>query len=142
MITVHDPIANENGNLELALDGSFLPGKIRDSRPLTSTYLLVLSSIIINALMKIYVLLDFNKNFNFAVPSLDKFPDMKDEIIPGELRPGVGDIALNNGRRAVILKVINNGDRPVQVHCSFALNLVLVAQLNHCTIIAIPLFSI
>ncbi|XP_057529586.1 urease isoform X2 [Amaranthus tricolor] len=74
LITVHDPIANENGNLELALDGSFLP-----------------------------------------VPSLDKFPDMKDEIIPGELRPGVGDIALNNGRRAVILKVINNGDRPVQV---------------------------
>ncbi|CAO2829435.1 unnamed protein product [Amaranthus hypochondriacus] len=74
LITVHDPIANENGNLELALDGSFLP-----------------------------------------VPSLDKFPEIKDEIIPGELRPGVGDIALNNGRRAVILKVINNGDRPVQV---------------------------
>lgn len=92
--------------------------------------------------MKIYVLFDINKNFNFAVPSLDKFPEIKDEIIPGELRPGVGDIALNNGRRAVILKVINNGDRPVQVHCSFALNLVLVAQLNHFTIIAIPLFSI
>lgn len=26
LITVHDPIASENGNLELALHGSFLPG--------------------------------------------------------------------------------------------------------------------
>uniref|UniRef100_A0A803L145 Urease n=1 Tax=Chenopodium quinoa TaxID=63459 RepID=A0A803L145_CHEQI len=74
LITVHDPIASENGNLELALDGSFLP-----------------------------------------VPSLDKFPELEDDIVPGELRPGVGDISLNNGRRAVILKVVNHGDRPVQV---------------------------
>lgn len=73
LITVHDPIVFENGDLELALDGSFLP-----------------------------------------VPSLDKFPEMEDDIVPGELRCRVGDISLNNGRRAVILKVINNGDRPVQ----------------------------
>ncbi|KAL2903604.1 Urease [Bienertia sinuspersici] len=74
LITVHDPIASDYGNLELALDGSFLP-----------------------------------------VPSLDKFPEIEDSIIPGEMRLGVGDIPLNNGRRAVILKVVNNGDRPVQV---------------------------
>ncbi|KNA17593.1 hypothetical protein SOVF_078280 [Spinacia oleracea] len=74
LITVHDPIASENGNLELALDGSFLP-----------------------------------------VPSLDKFPEMEDDVVPGELRSGVGGISLNNGRRAITLKVVNNGDRPVQV---------------------------
>lgn len=77
LITIHDPIACENGNLELALQGSFLP-----------------------------------------VPSLDKFPDIEDDEnhkIPGELRYGVGDISLNNGRRAVILKVVNTGDRPVQI---------------------------
>lgn len=27
LITIHDAIARENGNLELALDGSFLPGR-------------------------------------------------------------------------------------------------------------------
>lgn len=26
LVTIHDPIANENGNMELALFGSFLPG--------------------------------------------------------------------------------------------------------------------
>ncbi|KAL8137885.1 hypothetical protein V2J09_003886 [Rumex salicifolius] len=74
LVTVHDPIASENGNLELALDGSFLP-----------------------------------------VPSVDKFPEIQDHKIPGEVRFGVGDISLNVGRRALILKVINTGDRPIQV---------------------------
>ncbi|GAB2280601.1 Urease [Dionaea muscipula] len=74
LITVHDPIASENGDLNLALEGSFLP-----------------------------------------VPSLDKFPEIKDYTIPGELRCGVGNILLNTGRRAVILKVTNTGDRPIQV---------------------------
>lgn len=27
LITIHDPVASENGNLELALHGSFLPGE-------------------------------------------------------------------------------------------------------------------
>ncbi|GAB4853150.1 Urease [Ancistrocladus abbreviatus] len=74
LITIHDAIASENGNLELALDGSFLP-----------------------------------------VPSLHKFPDLEDDTIPGELRFGDGNISLNTGRRVVILKVINTGDRPIQV---------------------------
>ncbi|GAB4840578.1 Urease [Ancistrocladus abbreviatus] len=74
LVTIHDAIASENGNLELALDGSFLP-----------------------------------------VPSLHKFPDLEDDTIPGELRFGDGNILLNTGRRAVILKVINTGDRPIQV---------------------------
>ncbi|KAB1207797.1 Urease [Morella rubra] len=74
LITVHDPIASENGNLELALQGSFLP-----------------------------------------VPSLDKFPGFEDNKIPGEISFEAGNITLNHGRKAVILKVVNTGDRPVQV---------------------------
>ncbi|XP_004502315.1 urease [Cicer arietinum] len=75
LITVHDPIACENGNLELALFGSFLP-----------------------------------------VPSLDIFMENKEDgIIPGELKSEDGSLILNPGRVAVSLKVVNNGDRPVQV---------------------------
>ncbi|KAI5679345.1 hypothetical protein M9H77_10295 [Catharanthus roseus] len=74
LITIHEPIASENGNLELALYGSFLP-----------------------------------------VPSLDKFPPVEIGMIPGELIFGGGCIKLNYGRPAVILKVTNTGDRPIQV---------------------------
>lgn len=74
LITIHDPVASENGNLELALHGSFLP-----------------------------------------VPALDKFPGIEDNNVPGRIIPGGGSITLNHGRKAVILKVVNTGDRPVQV---------------------------
>ncbi|KAM7269696.1 hypothetical protein ACFE04_025193 [Oxalis oulophora] len=74
LITVHNPIATDNGNLHLALHGSFLP-----------------------------------------VPSLDKFPTVENVRAPGEIIYGVGNILLNPGRKAVLLKVVNNGDRPVQV---------------------------
>ncbi|KAI5352042.1 PREDICTED: urease [Prunus dulcis] len=74
LITIHDPISSDNGNLELALKDSFLP-----------------------------------------VPSLDKFPEMEDNKIPGEVIFGGGAIVLNHGRKAIVLKVVNTGDRPVQV---------------------------
>ncbi|KAK4265017.1 hypothetical protein QN277_026124 [Acacia crassicarpa] len=74
LVTIHDPIANENGDLELALYGSFLP-----------------------------------------VPSLDKFPTIEDNRIPGEVISGGGNLTLNPGRKAVALKVVNIGDRPIQV---------------------------
>ncbi|KAJ9563946.1 hypothetical protein OSB04_009106 [Centaurea solstitialis] len=74
LITVHDPISCENGNLDLALHGSFLP-----------------------------------------VPSLEKFPVMEAGKIPGELILKHGYITLNLGRDAVVLKVTNAGDRPIQV---------------------------
>ncbi|KAF2292859.1 hypothetical protein GH714_029406 [Hevea brasiliensis] len=74
LVTVHNPIASENGNLELALHGSFLP-----------------------------------------VPSLDKFPGIEENEIPGVFIFGDGNITLNPGRKAVILKVVNRGDRPIQV---------------------------
>ncbi|KAJ6793015.1 putative urease isoform X1 [Iris pallida] len=74
LVTIHDPIACDNGNLELALRGSFLP-----------------------------------------VPSPDKFVEVKSECLPGELVFGSGKIALNMGRKAIVLKVVNKADRPIQV---------------------------
>ena len=43
-------------------------------------------------------------------------------MIPGEIIPAAGEIALNAGREAVELEVANTGDRPVQVgsHYHFA----------------------
>nr|GFA85479.1 urease isoform X1 [Tanacetum cinerariifolium] len=74
LITVHDPVSSENGNLDLALHGSFLP-----------------------------------------IPSLEKFPIIEGDKIPGELILRKGHILLNLGREAVIVKVTNDGDRPIQV---------------------------
>ena len=36
-------------------------------------------------------------------------------MIPGEMKLVAGDIELNTGRRAFALKVVNTGDRPIQV---------------------------
>ena len=36
-------------------------------------------------------------------------------MIPGEMILASGDIALNDGRETVTLKVANTGDRPIQV---------------------------
>jgi urease beta subunit len=43
-------------------------------------------------------------------------------VIPGELRLGEGDLELNAGRARVTMRVLNTGDRPVQVgsHVHFA----------------------
>ena len=43
-------------------------------------------------------------------------------MIPGEIFPASGEIALNKDRAAISLKVANTGDRPVQVgsHYHFA----------------------
>ncbi|KAL2253736.1 urease [Sesamum indicum] len=74
LVTIHDPISCENGNLELALHGTFLP-----------------------------------------VPSLDKFPTLEVCKIPGQLLFSQGLITINLGRKGVVLKVTNTGDRPIQV---------------------------
>ncbi|KAL0364302.1 UNVERIFIED_CONTAM: Urease [Sesamum angustifolium] len=74
LVTIHDPISCENGNLELALHGTFIP-----------------------------------------VPSLDKFPPLEVCKIPGELLFSQGLITINSGRKGVVLKVTNTGDRPIQV---------------------------
>jgi urease subunit beta len=43
-------------------------------------------------------------------------------MIPGELFPAPGDLALNPGRETTVLMVANTGDRPVQIgsHYHFA----------------------
>lgn len=51
----------------------------------------------------------------FVVPSLDKFPEAHEDVIPGDMIYGDGSIIINHGRKAVVLKVVNTGDRPVQV---------------------------
>jgi urease subunit beta len=40
-------------------------------------------------------------------------------VIPGEILPGAGPVALNAGRPALTLVVANTGDRPVQVGSHF-----------------------
>jgi urease subunit beta len=43
-------------------------------------------------------------------------------MIPGEVRLGGGDLELNSGRNILIVRVLNTGDRPIQVgsHLHFA----------------------
>jgi len=43
-------------------------------------------------------------------------------MIPGEIMTAPGEITLNEGREAIVLRVANTGDRPVQVgsHYHFA----------------------
>jgi len=43
-------------------------------------------------------------------------------VIPGELRTAEGELELNAGRERITLRVLNTGDRPVQVgsHVHFA----------------------
>jgi urease subunit beta len=36
-------------------------------------------------------------------------------MIPGEIRTKAGEIELNAGRKTVSFKVVNSGDRPIQV---------------------------
>ncbi len=74
LVTVHEPISNMQGDLALALHGSFLP-----------------------------------------VPAASVFPDVHDDVVPGEVRVAPGTIVLNEGRDAIDLRVTNQGDRPIQV---------------------------
>ena len=36
-------------------------------------------------------------------------------MIPGEMKIVAGDLELNKGRRVLTVKVVNSGDRPIQV---------------------------
>ena len=48
-----------------------------------------------------------------------KPPSKKDQIQPGEIITADGDIEINVGRRKGSLKVVNTGDRPIQVGSHF-----------------------
>lgn len=43
----------------------------------------------------------------------------KNDVTPGELVPGDGDVKINAGKRSVKVKVLNTGDRPVQIGSHF-----------------------
>ncbi|KAF8474265.1 urease [Kalaharituber pfeilii] len=79
LVTIHHPISTEDGDLEKALYGSFLP-----------------------------------------VPSNDLFPLDDASVYESLEQPGTvvavkGTITLNEGRKPILLKVTNKGDRPIQV---------------------------
>ena len=38
-----------------------------------------------------------------------------EQVVPGELLPCAGDIEINKGRRKASIKVLNTGDRPIQI---------------------------
>jgi urease subunit gamma/beta len=88
LVTVHDPIVAEHGNLELALYGSFLPvPNVRLKPDATSTTVTERSDV------------------------ASGFTRTK----PGEIVPAPGEIVANEGRATATLDVTNTGDRPIQV---------------------------
>lgn len=86
LVTVHRPICRKDGDLELALYGSFLPvpslEKFKEAK---------------------------GKNIKEGVC------DAPLDVIPGELTPTKGDIELNKGRKTISLNVTSVCDRPIQV---------------------------
>ena len=79
LVTVHDPVCTDNGNLYKALSGSFFPIPPTDLFPLPEA--------------------------KQCIP----------ERLPGAVIVEEGQIVLNEDRTRIRIKVINRGDRPVQV---------------------------
>ncbi|KAI8342041.1 urea amidohydrolase alpha subunit [Chlamydoabsidia padenii] len=113
LVTVHDPICTDNGNLELALYGSFLPIPSQDKFP----PLLDMDD-------DDYDGLD-NAITNTPTPATTKMKPTK-RYPPGMILPfghglkqqegkSLGVIELCPGRKRLSLTVSNHGDRPVQV---------------------------
>lgn len=100
LVTVHNPIVAENGNLELALYGSYLP---------------VPPAELFTARLKA------GTTRGVEAAGTDREPVPIDGS-PGEVMPAPGEIVLNDGREAVRVTVTNRGDRPIQVgsHYHFA----------------------
>jgi urease len=93
LVTIHDPICSEDGNLERALWGSFLPVPDNSIFPPAP---------------------------NLALPDTSDMSVTDDQRICAQLPPGayvVGKepIYLCPDRKRVLCKVQNNGDRPIQV---------------------------
>ncbi|GJT54116.1 urease isoform X1 [Tanacetum coccineum] len=133
LITVHDPISSENGNLELALHGSFLPIPALEKFPIIKGDTIPCELILRNG----HILLNSgreavegtfpdgtklitvhnpisseNGNLEPAlhgsflpIPSLKKFPIIEGETIPFELILRNGHILLNSGREAGLFEL-------------------------------------
>jgi urease subunit gamma/beta len=89
LVTVHNPIVAEHGNLELALYGSFLPVPVRLKPDATAVAT--------------------------AVPAGSVASGFSRTERPGEILCAPGDIVANEGRDTMRLPVTNTGDRPIQV---------------------------
>ena len=85
LVTIHNPIVAEHGNLDLALYGSFLPIPVRLKADTTT------------------------------IPVASGLSRTEIMAKPGEILCAVGDIVANEGRDAKQLPVTNTGDRPIQV---------------------------
>ena len=98
LLTVHNPIGREDGNLVLALEGSFLPvpdASIFDRRRTSTTTAAAA-----------------------ATTTADDDDDYGDStVIPGQMliSPTLPDIEINPSRSLIELCVTNTGDRPIQV---------------------------
>jgi urease subunit gamma/beta len=89
LVTVHNPIVAEHGNLELALYGSFLPVPVRLKPDATAVATAVAAGSVASG---------FSRTER-----------------PGEILCASGDIVANEGRDTTRLPVTNTGDRPIQV---------------------------
>jgi len=88
LVTVHNPIVAEHGDLELALYGSFLPVPSRAAR----------------------------KPDAASAPSTPGLVEARQgSIVPGAVTCADGEIDANSGRQTVRLTVTHRGDRPIQV---------------------------
>jgi urease subunit gamma/beta len=93
LVTVHHPIASENGDLKLALHGSFLP------------------------VPNLAVFTAASNSSNAATTSPSPGGEGRGEggLIPGAAQILDGEIELNVGRTTAEIPVTNLGDRPIQV---------------------------
>ena len=87
LVTIHNPIVAERGNLELALYGSFLPMPVRCKPDATAV--------------------------TVAATGVASGSSRTDK--PGEIFCAPGEIVANEGRDVTRLSVTNSGDRPIQV---------------------------
>jgi len=87
LVTVHNPIVAEHGDLELALYGSFLPIPVRLKADTTND----------------------RATSDRVVSGFSRTPT------PGEIISAPGHITMNAERRTLNLDVTNTGDRPIQV---------------------------
>jgi urease subunit gamma/beta len=95
LVTVHNPIVAEHGNLELALYGSFLPVPVRLKRDATAVPTAVPAGSV--------------------APTGSVASGFSRTERPGEILCAPGDIVANEGRDTTRLPVTNTGDRPIQV---------------------------
>ncbi|KAI8999359.1 urease [Gaertneriomyces semiglobifer] len=102
LVAVQDPIASEDGDLAIALHGSFLP------------------------VPDLSVFVDRQRRRSFSDSALGSASTGENTsavevtnpqlpVEPGAILVAAGKIPLNEGRERVALTVTNNGDRPVQV---------------------------